>query len=156
MATKQTCYSIPVYRVALVRERGLSQLKRPQFTSPQQIAAMLSAYLKGADREHFVVLLLNTKNRLIGINTVSIGSLSSSLAHPREVLKPAILANADGIVVAHNHPSGDVSPSADDLRNTAKLKAGAKLLGIELLDHIIIGEGGRYYSFKEEGAWPET
>ena len=79
-------YRIPVYKIALVRERCVTQTERPQIRSAEGAAATLAAYLAEEDREHFVVLLLNSKNRLIGINTVSIGSLTSSLAHPREVL----------------------------------------------------------------------
>src|SRR4029453_1700855 len=92
----------------------------------------LAAYLAEEDREHFVVLLLNSKNCLIGINTVSIGSLTSSLAHPREVFKRRILANAAAIIVAHNHPSGEPTPSYDDVEITKRLQAGADLLGIRL------------------------
>jgi DNA repair protein RadC len=143
-------FRIPVYRVALVRERSLTQLERPQIRDAQSAAATLSAYLAEEDREHLVVLLLNNKNRVIGINTVSIGSLTSSLAHPREVFKPAILANAAAIIVAHNHPSGEPQPSQKDIELTQRLHAAADLLGIKLLDHIILGENGCWYSFQED------
>ena len=79
-------YRVPVYRVTLVRERALSQLTRPQLRTAHDAAALLTAYLADEDREHLVVLLLNSKNRIIGINTVSVGHLSSSIAHPREIL----------------------------------------------------------------------
>jgi DNA repair protein RadC len=144
-------YRIPVYKVSLVRERSLTQLERPQIRDASGAAATLAAYLAEEDREHFVVLLLNSKNRLIGINTVSIGSLTASLAHPREVFKPAILANAAAIIVAHNHPSGEPTPSHEDVEITKRLQAGADLLGIRLLDHIVLGDGGRWYSFQEDG-----
>ncbi|MGH7965431.1 MAG: JAB domain-containing protein [Candidatus Binatia bacterium] len=145
-------YYIPIYTVALVREGNLSQLERPPLTSSRLAADVLMAYLADADREHLVVLLLNSKNRLLGINTVSIGSLSSSLAHPREVFKPAILANAAAVILGHNHPSGDPTPSAEDLALTRRFKEAAELLGIRLLDHIIVGENGRWYSCVDEGA----
>jgi DNA repair protein RadC len=144
-------YRIPVYKVSLVRERSLTQLERPQIRDASGAAATLAAYLAEEDREHFVVLLLNSKNRLIGINTVSIGSLTSSLAHPREVFKPAILANAAAIIVAHNHPSGEPTPSQDDVEITKRLHAAAELLGIRLLDHIVLGDNGRWYSFQDDG-----
>src|SRR5262249_50004441 len=145
-------YRIPVYKVSLGRERSLTQIDRPQIRDAQGAAATLAAYLAEEDREHFVVLLLNSKNRLIGINTVSIGSLTSSLVHPREVFKPAILANAAAIIVAHNHPSGEPTPSQDDVEITKRLHAAAELLGIRLLDHIVLGDNGRWYSFQEDGS----
>jgi len=144
-------YRIPVYRVSLVRERSVTQVERPQIRDASGAAATLAAYLAEEDREHFVVLLLNSKNRLIGINTVSIGSLTSSLAHPREVFKPAILANAAAIIVAHNHPSGEPTPSQEDIEITKRLHAAAELLGIRLLDHIVLGDNGRWYSFQDDG-----
>jgi len=140
-----------VYKIALVRERSVTQTERPQIRSAEGAAATLAAYLAEEDREHFVVLLLNSKNRLIGINTVSIGSLTSSLAHPREVFKPAILANAAAIIVAHNHPGGEPTPSQEDVEITKRLYAAAELLGIRLLDHIVLGDNGRWYSFQDDG-----
>src|SRR5262249_10572924 len=127
------------------------QAERPQICDAAAAAAILAAYLADEDREHFVVLLLNSKNRVIGINTVSIGSLTVSLAHPREVFKPAILANAAAIIVAHNHPSGELSPSVEDVEITTRLHAAAELLGIRLLDHLILGDQGRWYSFQDAG-----
>jgi DNA repair protein RadC len=97
-------YSIPVYKIALVRETALKVPHRPRMMSSVDVAEIVRTYLAGTDREHFLVLTLDCKNRLIGLNTVSIGSLSSSLAHPREVMKLAILQNAAAIIVAHNHP----------------------------------------------------
>ena len=93
--------------------------------------------------------MLNTKNYLIGIETVSIGSLNSSIVHPRELFKTAIKKSAAAIILAHNHPSGDASPSQEDIEVTKRIKSGGNLLGIDVLDHIIIGENS-YYSFKEE------
>lgn len=148
-ATKS--YRIPVYRVALVREGSMSQLTRPQVRDASSAVATLVQYLGGEDREHFVVILLNSKNRIIGINTVSVGSLSSSLVHPREVFKPAILSNAAAILVAHNHPSGDPTPSQEDVVITRRLREAAELLDIRLLDHIVLGENGRWYSFLDSG-----
>lgn len=148
---KPTEYHIPVYKVALVRESTLSQLTRPQIRTAAHAAEIVSAYLAGADREHLVVMLLNSKNRIIGINTVSVGHLSSSIAHPREVLKPAILANAAAFVLGHNHPSAEVNPSAEDVEITKRLYAASDLLGIRLLDHVIVAENGRWYSFQEDG-----
>ncbi len=146
--TESKKYRIPVYKVTLVKEGTHSQLERPQVKDAKGAAETLAAYLAGEDREHFVVMLLNGKNRIIGINTVSIGSLSSSLAHPREVLKPAILCNAAAIIVAHNHPSGQLTPSPEDLDVTHRLKVAGDILGVEVLDHVLLA-GGKWYSFAE-------
>src|SRR4029434_9928578 len=104
----------------------------------------------GVNREHFVILLLDQKNQVIGLNTVSIGSLTASVVHPREVFKPAILSNASSILLCHNHPSGDPLPSQEDRALTVRLFQAGKLLGIDVLDHIIVGEG-KYFSFADEG-----
>lgn len=105
--------------------------------------------MQGLDRENFVVLLLDTKNKVIGINTVSIGTLNSSLVHPREVFKPAILASAAALILAHNHPSGDPKPSREDIEVTKRLIEAGGLLGIQVLDHIIVGD--YCVSLKEQG-----
>lgn len=141
--------NIPVVKCQLVKESSVSA-DLEAITSPSAAAAILSNYLDGADREHFVVLMLNTKNKPIGINTVSIGTLNSSLVHPREVFKPAILANAAGIILGHNHPSGDTTPSREDVETTKRLVEAGKLLGIQVLDHVIVSDEGTL-SLKERG-----
>ena len=98
--------NVPIYRVTLVRE-GKIQDHPGKITSSLMGSEIANRYLEGTDREHFIVLLLDRKNQLIGINTVSIGSLTAAVVHPREVFKPAILSNAAAIICAHNHPSGD-------------------------------------------------
>lgn len=100
------------------------------------------------DREHFQVMLLNQKKAVLSIETISIGTLSSSLVHPREVFKPAIKRSASTMILAHNHPSGDCVPSEYDIQVTHRLKAVGEIVGIEVIDHIIIGED-KYYSFLE-------
>jgi DNA repair protein RadC len=102
------------------------------------------------DREMFVTVLLDGKNQVFGFNTVSIGSLTATLVHPREVFLPAILHSAASVVLVHNHPSGDPSPSEDDRLVTARLVQAARGLGIRLLDHVITGDG-RCYSFADAG-----
>jgi DNA repair protein RadC len=98
------------------------------------------------------VALLDRKNRVIGINTVAIGSLTASVVHPREVMKPAILSNAAAIILCHNHPSGDPQPSQEDRVLTQRLVEAGKLLGISVLDHLIIGDGTQaYVSCAEQG-----
>ena len=122
----------------------------PQISSPDDVSALLRSRIAHEDREHFVVLLLNTKNRVIGSPTVSIGTLSSSLVHPREVFKPAIKAGAASVVLAHNHPSGHVEPSREDCEVTRRLVETGEMVGIEVLDHVILG-GTSSYSLKEHG-----
>ena len=100
---KDKCAAIPIYRVSLVRESRLHCYHK-QIRSSADASTLLHTYLADVDREHFVVLMLDQKNKIIGIHTVSIGSLSASVVHPREVFKPAILSNAANILIAHNHP----------------------------------------------------
>ena len=142
-------YDVAIYRVALVRESSV-QLPSGRLRDSRAVAALVRERLQGADREHFIVILLNRKNEVVGINTVSMGSLTASVVHPREVFKPAILGNAAAIICAHNHPSGDPFPSSEDRALTARLVQGGKLLGIEILDHVIVGDGtDRYFSFAD-------
>lgn len=138
----------PVYRVALVRERSGPT---PHVPDPDAAEPILRAYLGDADREMFIVLMLNSKNYAIGINTVSMGNLVCTVVSPAEVFKPAILSNAAGLIVAHNHPSGDPTPSPEDITLTRKLHDAGKLLDIPILDHIIIGEPGRWTSLSRQG-----
>jgi DNA repair protein RadC len=103
--TKTKPASVPIYRVTLVKE-GRVPCYDQQIRSSADASRLLHTYLADVDREHFVIILLNQKNRVIGIHTVSIGSLTASVVHPREVFKPAILSNCASLVLAHNHPSG--------------------------------------------------
>src|SRR5690606_21932561 len=103
-----------------------------------------------ADREHFLVVCLDVKNRPTSINVCHVGSLNASLAHPREVLKTAVLSNAASVLVAHNHPSGDPTPSPEDIEVTKRLAQAGEILGIEVLDHLIVGDG-EFVSLKEKG-----
>jgi DNA repair protein RadC len=142
---------LAIYKVSLVRDGSLP-VDRTQVITPQAMADLMRAYLGDVDREHFVVVLLDQQLKPIGINTVSVGNLTSALVHPREVFKPAILANAASIIVGHNHPSGDVQPSGEDKELTLKLKGAGVLLGIPLVDHVIVGDGtGQMLSLREQG-----
>jgi len=142
-------YRISRFRVQLVRESTCTAPFRI-ISSPYEAHALLHELLDDADREHFLVLMLDNRHYLIGINTVSIGTLNASLVHPREVFKPALLCNTAAVLLAHNHPSGDPSPSAEDLALTARLKQSGELLGVAVLDHLIIGEN-TFVSLKERG-----
>ncbi|MFQ5599533.1 MAG: DNA repair protein RadC [Candidatus Krumholzibacteriia bacterium] len=125
-------------------------LRRRVVDGPEDVAKLLMPALRDLDREHFVAVLLTTKNQVIDVVTVSIGSLSASLVHPREVLKPAIQASAAALVVAHNHPTGVPTPSREDVEFTQRLGRCSDILGIRLLDHVIIGDG-TYESLRASG-----
>ena len=115
---------------------------------------MIQGGHRDLDRECFVVFLLNTKRQLIAKEVISIGILDGSLIHPREVFKAAVSAGAAAIIVAHNHPSGDPSPSVQDREVTKRLQDAGKILGIPLLDHVIVGAGTReFFSFCATGSW---
>lgn len=131
-------------RLSVARNPG-----RPMVSSPADVDGLLRGRIANLDREHFVVVLLNTKNEVIEAPTVSVGTLSSSLVHPREVFKPAIRASAASVVLAHNHPSGRVEPSREDREVTRRMVEAGGIIGIEVLDHVIVGEG--YFSMKEHG-----
>jgi DNA repair protein RadC len=118
-------------------------------SSPTDVDRLLRGRIANLDRENFVAVLLNTKNEVIGTPTVSVGTLSSSLVHPREVFKPAVRASAASVILAHNHPSGKVEPSREDREVTRRLSEAAEILGIEVLDHVIVGDG--CFSMKEHG-----
>jgi DNA repair protein RadC len=147
--TKTKQGSIPIYRVTLVRE-GKMPTYESRIRSSANAYSVLQEYLDGVDREHFVVMLLDQKNCAIGLHTVSIGSLTASIVAPREVFKVEILANCANILLAHNHPSGDCQPSREDRAITQRLKEAGALLGINVLDHLVIGADGRYFSFADE------
>ena len=126
-------------------------IEKIHFSCPQDVADFLMPRLRYAAKEQFVVILLNGKNKVIGTEVVSEGSLSSSIVHPREVFAPAMLHHAAAIMVAHNHPSGDPKPSFEDEEVTRMLSCSGKVLGIPMIDHVIIGDGN-YYSFLENEA----
>ncbi|HBE45050.1 MAG TPA: hypothetical protein DDW17_06280 [Deltaproteobacteria bacterium] len=119
-------------------------------SSPQKVAKLISTTIKDKAKEHFKLILLNSRNRVIAVNHISTGTLTASLVHPREVFKEAIRHSVASVIIAHNHPSGDPEPSEEDVRMTKKLVEAGKLLGIEVLDHVIIGRN-RPFSFKEKG-----
>lgn len=145
-------YRVPVYRIALVREGTLASAVMA-IHGAAEAAAVLREHLSGADREHFVILCLDVKNRVRAINTVSVGTVHEALVHPREVFKPAILANSAGVIVGHNHTSGDPEPSVEDRQTTMRLSQAGGILGIPVLDHIIV-TNERFMSFRERGWLP--
>ena len=127
-----------------------SSTKPVVISSPQDVSGLVMNDMRFLDREHFQVILLNTKNHVIRLETVSIGTLNSTSVHPREIFKLAVKYSAAAIILVHNHPSGDPAPSKDDLEVTKRLVEVGKVLGIDVLDHIVIGDG-KFVSFKEKG-----
>jgi DNA repair protein RadC len=145
---------ISTYRVTLVCDRRLA-FEQSRLLNSQQAQPILRKLIETygqSDREQFCVLLLNSKNEIIGLNIVSTGTLSSAPVHPREVLKPAILANAGAMILCHNHPSGDVSPSPEDVAITEKVIQASNVIGIQVHEHLIISmHYDRYFSFADNG-----
>jgi DNA repair protein RadC len=123
---------------------------RPVLETPEAVAGLVKGRLGGKKKEHFLVLLLDTRNQLIKLAEISVGSLDASIVHPREVYKEAIAASAASVIFVHNHPSGDPTASEDDIKLTRGLVEAGAILGIEVLDHIIIGDK-KYLSLKREG-----
>ena len=146
---KERMQYILIYRVQLVRE-GSAKTSDKAIDNQDKAAEIIKNYIGDNDRENFVVAMLDSKNKVIGINTVSVGSVNASIVHPREVLKPAILANAAGIIIGHNHPSGVTTPSCEDLEVTKRINQACDIIGITLLDHIVVSFED-YFSLKQEG-----
>ncbi|MBU3075692.1 RadC family protein [Clostridium estertheticum] len=138
-----------VVKIQMIKESSILYNHR-KITSPSDAYNLFKEIFEGADREKLIVISLDTKNQPTTINVVSIGTLNTSLVHPREVFKSAILSNAASIILAHNHPSGDATPSGEDINITNRLRDAGKLLGIDLVDHIIIGFNS-FVSLKEKG-----
>ncbi|MEM3489239.1 MAG: JAB domain-containing protein [Nitrososphaerota archaeon] len=136
--TKDNGYEGYKVKVMLVRE-GSKRYKRKKFNLSSDVYEFLRPSMENLDREHFVAIHLDIRNYVIGVEQISIGSVASTPVFPKEVLKGALLANAVGIIVAHNHPSGEIEPSNEDRLLTLKLKEACELIGINLVDHIIVG-----------------
>lgn len=119
--------------------------------SPEEAAKFATGEIGDEDREVLLLMVLNTKNEVVACHRCHVGSLNASIVHPREVFKTAILNNAASIIVAHQHPSGDVSPSREDIAITQRLVECGQMLGIEVLDHAIVSKDGRFTSLKEKG-----
>jgi len=123
---------------------------KPLVKTPDDVVGVVRSRLKGKQKEHFLALLLDTRNQLIKVSEISIGSLDTSVVHPREVFKEAISASAASVIFAHNHPSGDPEASEDDIELTKRLAKAGEIVGIDVLDHIIIGDK-KCLSLKREG-----
>jgi len=124
--------------------------EKPLVKTPDEVANLVRNRLKGKKKEHFLALLLDTRNQLIKISEISIGSLDTSIVHPREAFKEAIAASAASVIFVHNHPSGSPEASEDDITLTKRLAEAGEIIGIDVLDHIIIGDKN-HLSLKREG-----
>jgi DNA repair protein RadC len=133
-----------------VREIEYSYEKRPKISSMDDVVKTVKPMIADSNKEFFMALYLNTKNGVLKQEIISIGSLNANVVHPREIFKTACMISAAYIIVAHNHPSGDPTPSREDIEITKKLYEAGKMMGIELLDHVILGYD-RNYGFKESG-----
>ena len=149
MDKKQPAKRINVVSIKMVKESSiLYDIRRIQ--APKDAVEIGKRFLEESDREQLLVCCLDAKNQPTAINVVSVGNLNNSLVHPREVFKPAILSNLASIILFHNHPTGDPTPSKEDKNITERLKECGNILGIKVIDHIIIGDNS-YYSLKEKG-----
>jgi len=133
-----------------VREIEYTYDKRPKINSMDDVINAVKPMIADPNKEFFMALYLNTKNGILKQEVISIGSLNANIVHPREIFKTACLISASSIIVAHNHPSGDPTPSREDIEITKKLVESGKMIGIEILDHVIIGFD-KNYGFRESG-----
>lgn len=143
--TTTTC----LYRLHLVREADYPY-ELSSLTCAAVAARFFRPLFEGIDREQMAAAFLDAKHRVIGVGIVSIGSLTASIVHPREVFKPAVLSNANAVLICHNHPSGVPEPSPEDISLTSRLSQAGDILGIRLLDHVILGDDS-HYSFVDGG-----
>ena len=141
---------IPRYDIKLIRDGRLAVDATPIIRTPADTLPVLEPELSELAYERFIALALSSKNHVVAILPVSSGSLNASIVHPRELFQRAILSNCASLIIAHNHPSGDPNPSAEDITLTRRLVEAGQLLDIQILDHIILGFPG-YVSFKEKG-----
>lgn len=141
---------ISLIRLEIVTEHRMGVGLPDPIRSAADVLPMLED-LQARDRETFVCIHLNVRNQVNAMEVIAVGCLGQTLIHPREVFKAAVLRNSAGIILAHNHPSGNPDPSTDDLAMTKRIVAAGELLGIEVLDHLIVSASGRYMSMKEKG-----
>ena len=148
----QTAFAaLEVVGIQMVRERTVFY-NGNRLTAPELSAEAVISVIGNPDREYFVALHLNGKNVIQSVSVISQGSLNQSIVHPREVFKAALLSNAASVILSHNHPSGDLTPSQEDIAITRRLKDAGDIMGIKILDHIIVNtDTGDYRSFVQDG-----
>jgi len=138
------------FSLKLVKEKHI-RFSSACINNKQVAAKALSAYIGNKDCEHLAVLMVDSQNNLIGLATVAIGGIVGLQCSMRDIFKTAIISNAKGIILGHNHPSGNVNPSKEDIAFTESVKSGGKFLGIDLIDHVIVSVNGDIYSFLDNG-----
>lgn len=147
---KENDFALEVVSVRLVRDAPI--LSETEINSPEDAVRLVGEQLCSMDREVVCVINLKADNTPVNCHFASVGALNYSMAHPRELLKTGILSNASGMILAHNHTSGKLLPSEDDVRLTDKMQQVCELVGIPLVDHVIVGgDNSRYFSFREKG-----
>lgn len=144
---------VPLVRLHAVKERFVPYGVEGNINTPEKVVKMVSRLLKEADKEIMLAISVDAKNKPVGIEVVAIGSLNVAYVEARDLFKHAILSNASGILLVHNHPSGDVTPSVEDWNLTYRIMQAGALLGIELLDHIIIGDNEEFVSLSQTKEW---
>ena len=140
-------YKLDKVAIRMVKERPL--LSSTPVNTPESVARLVHEFIKDYDREIFAVVNFQNNLQPINLNIISIGALTASIAHPREILKSTVLSNAAAVMLIHNHPSGQLSPSNEDRAVTAKMAELFRLMEVQFVDHIILGPGDGYYSFHE-------
>lgn len=146
---KQRMRRLNVVSLQLIKEQTFMYEKN-KIMCPDDVGELAKRFIGDKDREHLILICLDTKNKITAIHTISIGNLNSAIVSPREVFKVAILSNSASIILAHNHPSGDPTPSKEDISVTKRIKEVSELLSIDLLDHVIV-TSDNHYSMKEKG-----
>jgi DNA repair protein RadC len=146
----KACQIKAAFELANRLEKTSTSNDKASIKTPEDAYLLLKGEARGQKKEHFWAIMLNTRNMVIKTAKISIGSLDSSIVHPRELFKEAMAASASSIIVAHNHPSGNPDASQDDIKLTRRLIEAGKIIGIELIDHLIIGDG-KFISMKREG-----
>jgi len=144
------CGSTHMYIREIVTLYKTLDTKRIKITDPKAVANFIRSQIGDQNREHFSILCMNNKNEIVSYHNVSIGTVKERIVHPRELFTAAVITGASGIIITHNHPSGNVKPSKEDLKTTERIIEGSKIMGIPLLDHIIVGfNTEEFYSIKE-------
>ena len=143
---------VPLVRIHAVKER-LLPYGQEEISSPERVVKMVNRLLDGADREYVLAIPVDTRNCPVGVEIVAIGALNYAMVQARELFKHAVLSNASGIIIVHNHPSGNPKPSRADWKLTRRMQEAGEILGIEVLDHIIVGERDVYVSMCEDEKW---
>lgn len=151
MSGKYVCSGerIPILQLDLAKKSCRRVTHKDRLSTPESIAHFVTKHYGCSPQEHFLTVLLNPRLDVIGVQEVALGALDQAMVDPRVVFAGAVTSGASAMVLVHNHPSGDYSPSQQDVQLTAQLVSGARLLGIKVLDHIVVGRGGKFTSMRQ-------